>query len=151
MTYKPDHYHQTNPPCELKRDVMGRQGSKKGQKESTTEPAGSDAATCSASSDRALVCCFCGKAWSYDGHSPTEPLMKEACDHEKVCEKNPYLHEITQLRNALMLACRWGVSSDGHSSEVADRLRNWVIKGMKGEAPTQPDYYPPNVKLNRRP
>lgn len=48
MSYKPDNYHQTNPPCELKRDVMGRQGSKKGQKESTPSGEGSDASTCSA-------------------------------------------------------------------------------------------------------
>lgn len=42
MTYKPDHYHQTNPPCELKKSVMGRQGSKKGQKKSTISGEGSE-------------------------------------------------------------------------------------------------------------
>ena len=34
MPHKPDHYHQTNPPCELKSVVLGRKGSKKGQKQS---------------------------------------------------------------------------------------------------------------------
>jgi len=48
MSYKPDNYHQTDPPCELKKDVMGRQGSKKGQKESTPSDEGSDASPCSA-------------------------------------------------------------------------------------------------------
>ena len=51
MSYKPDNYHQTDPPCELKKDVMGRQGSKKGQKESTPSGEGSDASTCSLSED----------------------------------------------------------------------------------------------------
>lgn len=34
MSYEPDKYHQTNPPCELKRDVMGRKGSKKNKHQS---------------------------------------------------------------------------------------------------------------------
>ena len=68
----------------------------------TENTAGSDCsgATCSPSS-RALVCCFCGKAWSYDGESPKDPLLKEAYDHEAVCEKNPYLAQITELVTAL--------------------------------------------------
>ncbi len=49
MPHKPDHYHQTNPPCELKKDVMGRQGSKKGQKESTPSGSASGATPCSLS------------------------------------------------------------------------------------------------------
>ena len=47
MSYKPDHYHQTDPPCELKKNVMGRQGSKKGQKPSTPIGEKSDSAACS--------------------------------------------------------------------------------------------------------
>lgn len=60
----------------------------------------SNAADCSPSS-RALVCCFCGKAWSYNGTAPKEPLLKEAYEHEAVCEKNPYLAQITELVTAL--------------------------------------------------
>jgi len=52
-------------------------------------------------SSRALVCCFCGKSWSYDGTAPKDPLLKEAYDHEAVCEKNPYLAQITELATAL--------------------------------------------------
>lgn len=48
MPHKPDHYHQTNPPCELKSVVLGRQNSKKSQKQSDSEAGeGSDASTCS--------------------------------------------------------------------------------------------------------
>jgi hypothetical protein len=36
--YKPDRYHQTNPPCELKSVVLGRQGSKKKQADKQMEP-----------------------------------------------------------------------------------------------------------------
>lgn len=66
----------------------------------TGNESGSPALPCSPSS-RALVCCFCGKAWSYDGTAPKEPLLKEAYDHESVCEKNPYLTQITELVTAL--------------------------------------------------
>lgn len=45
MSYEPDHYHQTNPPTELKRDVMGRKGSKKNK---VSDGKRSDSATCSA-------------------------------------------------------------------------------------------------------
>ena len=50
MPHKPDHYHQTSPPCELKSVVLGRQNSKKSQKQSDSEAGeGSDASTCSPS------------------------------------------------------------------------------------------------------
>jgi predicted RNase H-like nuclease (RuvC/YqgF family) len=45
-------------------------------------------------------------------------------------------------RGALILAARWGISSDGYSAEVASRIRCWIISGMIGNAPTAPDYYP---------
>jgi hypothetical protein len=51
-----------------------------------------------------------------------------------------------QMEAALMLAARWGISSDGYSAEVSSRIRCWIIGGMKGEAPKAPDYYPANVQ-----
>ena len=37
MSYIPDYYHQTTPPCELKSVVMGRLASKKREKKTTAE------------------------------------------------------------------------------------------------------------------
>lgn len=48
-------------------------------------------------------------------------------------------------REALMLGCQWGISSDGYSAEVSSRVRCWVIGGMNGPAPKAPDYYPTNA------
>lgn len=45
-----------------------------------------------------LVCCFCGQAWGYEGDQPTDELMAEAINHEKICPKNPYTAEIDSLR-----------------------------------------------------
>jgi hypothetical protein len=55
----------------------------------------------SSPSSRAVVCCYCGKAWSYDGKSPKDELVKEAVDHEAVCEKNPYTAQIAELVSVL--------------------------------------------------
>lgn len=45
-------------------------------------------------------------------------------------------------RDALLLAARWGIASDGYSAEVSSNIRCWIISGMTGNAPTAPDYYP---------
>lgn len=56
---EPDHYHQTNPPCELKSVVLGRQGSKKSQKQSDSETdkrRSSSACSLSVSDAEAIMC-----------------------------------------------------------------------------------------------
>lgn len=50
--------------------------------------------------------------------------------------------ELAAAHEALMLAARWGISSDGYSAEVAGDLRCWIINGMKGPPPKAPDFYP---------
>ncbi len=45
MTYQPDNYHQTNPPCELKSAVMGRMNSKKSKSSVSPKPK-NDKQTC---------------------------------------------------------------------------------------------------------
>jgi hypothetical protein len=37
-------------------------------------------------------------AWVYDDESPTPELIKKACDHESICEKNPYTAQIRNLK-----------------------------------------------------
>ena len=64
------------------------------------QPEGMGAETCSPSR-RAVVCCFCGLAMSYDGQSPPETLMKKAMDHEKECVLNPYIKTIDDLHAAI--------------------------------------------------
>ena len=63
-------------------------------------------------------------------------------DREKreLCEKIE--QERDAVRDTLLLAVRWGISSDGYSAEVSSRIRCWIIGGMKGPAPKAPDYYP---------
>ncbi len=46
---------------------------------------------------RGIICAYCGIAWGYDDESPTPELIKEACDHESICEKNPYTAQIRKL------------------------------------------------------
>ena len=47
---------------------------------------------------RGIVCAYCGMAWGYEGETPTPELIKEACDHEAVCVKNPYTAQIRNLK-----------------------------------------------------
>ena len=47
---------------------------------------------------RGIICAYCGMAWGYDDESPTPELIKEACDHEAICEKNPYTAQIRNLK-----------------------------------------------------
>lgn len=47
---------------------------------------------------RGIICAYCGMAWGYEDASPTPELIKEACDHESVCEKNPYTAQIRELQ-----------------------------------------------------
>lgn len=47
---------------------------------------------------RGIVCAYCGMAWGYEGETPSTELIKEACNHESVCEKNPYISQISNLR-----------------------------------------------------
>ena len=47
---------------------------------------------------RGIICAYCGMAWGYEGESPTPELIKEACDHESICEKNPYTAQIRNLK-----------------------------------------------------
>jgi hypothetical protein len=47
---------------------------------------------------RGIICAYCGIAWGYDDESPTPELIKEACDHESICEKNPYTAQIRNLK-----------------------------------------------------
>jgi hypothetical protein len=78
-------------------------------------------------SDRALICCFCGKSWCYDGESPKEPLLKEAYEHEAICEKNPYLLRIQKLEDDLeiersrLAACGVVALADTDDSKVKAR------------------------------
>lgn len=55
-------------------------------------------------------------------------------------------YQSDQMDAALTLAARWGILSDGYSSDVSSRIRSWIIGGMKGEAPKAPDYYPANAE-----
>lgn len=50
---------------------------------------------------RGIICAYCGMAWGYDDESPTPELIKEACDHESICEKNPYTAQIRNLKREL--------------------------------------------------
>lgn len=52
------------------------------------------------------------------------------------------LGERNDARETLMLAARWGIESDGYSANVSGAIRAWIINGMKGPPPKQPDYYP---------
>jgi hypothetical protein len=52
-------------------------------------------------------------------------------------------------RAALLLAARWGISSDGYSATVASDIRCWIINGMRGDAPKAPDYYPEKLQAKR--
>jgi hypothetical protein len=61
-----------------------------------------------------------------------------------ICDRR-IAYQRDQMEAALMLAARWGISSDGYSAEVSSRIRCWIIGGMKGEAPKAPDYYPANT------
>lgn len=70
----------------------------------------------------AVVCMFCGKSWSYDGTRPPDDICAEACEHEKGCEKNPYLQEIKRLRDALVDAKHYLERIDG-------------VEGQKGLLP----------------
>ena len=47
---------------------------------------------------RGIICAYCGMAWGYDDESPTPELIKEACDHETICVKNPYTAQIRNLK-----------------------------------------------------
>ena len=47
---------------------------------------------------RGIICAYCDMAWGYDDESPTPELIKEACDHEAICEKNPYTAQIRNLK-----------------------------------------------------
>ncbi len=67
-----------------------------------------------------------------------------------ICDRR-IAYQRDQMDAALMLAARWGISSDGYSAEVSSRIRCWIIGGMKGEAPKAPDYYPENVDVEARP
>ena len=57
-------------------------------------------------------------------------------------EINALKTENANLRAGLLLAARWGISSDGYSASVASELRAWIIDDMRKPAPTAPDYYP---------
>jgi hypothetical protein len=50
-------------------------------------------------SGRGLVCVFCGMGFGYAGQEPDEETLKDACEHEAHCPKNPYLEEIAELKN----------------------------------------------------
>src|SRR6478736_2138089 len=60
-----------------------------------------------------------------------------------ICDRR-IAHQRDQMESTLMLAARWGISSDGYSAEVSSRIRCWIINGMRGDAPKAPDHYPPN-------
>ena len=85
--------------------------------------------TCSPSS-RALVCCFCGRAWSYDGTAPKEPLLKEAYDHEAVCEKNPYKARIHQLECGLRDISIWAENDPAHFSNRAEAMKRIARRAL---------------------
>lgn len=42
-----------------------------------------------------ITCPYCG----YEDESPTPELIKEACDHESICKKNPYTAQIRNLKH----------------------------------------------------
>jgi uncharacterized small protein (DUF1192 family) len=44
-------------------------------------------------------CCYCGRGWQYDGDEPSDELVKEVCEHESVCPKNPYTKRIAELES----------------------------------------------------
>lgn len=52
--------------------------------------------------------------------------------------------ERDELRRVLVLACKWGVASEGFSAEVSSSIARWVGAGMTGPRPVAPDYYPEN-------
>lgn len=52
-----------------------------------------------------------------------------------------------QMRDALLIAARWGIRSDGFSGEVSDSLRTWIDAGMSGDPPKVPSYYPHNDNI----
>jgi hypothetical protein len=53
--------------------------------------------------------------------------------------------ENRQMKQALYLARKWGVRSDGFSAEVANSIRDFIDRDFQGPAPKQPDYYPPTI------
>ena len=53
--------------------------------------------------------------------------------------------ERDELRRVLVLACKWGVASEGFSAEVSSSIARWVGAGMTGPRPVAPDYYPENA------
>lgn len=61
-----------------------------------------------------------------------------------ICDRR-IAHQRDQMQATLLLAARWGISSDGYSAEVSSQIRCWIIGGMKGDAPKAPDYYPANA------
>lgn len=69
--------------------------------------------------------------------------LAEICDRRIAYQRD-------QMEATLMLAARWGISSDGYSAEVSSRIRCWIIGGMKGDAPKAPDYYPANDQVEAR-
>ncbi len=89
--------------------------------------------------------CLSGTPWSYKAEQ-----MLEACEDMEF-ERNEAKAQRDQMEAALMLAARWGISSDGYSAEVASRIRCWIIGGMQGEAPKAPDYYPSNARTEGPP
>jgi hypothetical protein len=82
-------------------------------------------------SERALVCCFCGKSWGYDGESPKESLLKEAYHHESICEKNPYLIRIQDLEKALSELHREVNLHCGGASMMHPRLTRAITAAKK--------------------
>ena len=50
---------------------------------------------------RAIVCCYCGTAFDYDGEEKRDAVAARAVEHEKTCERNPYRAEIERLTVAL--------------------------------------------------
>lgn len=53
---------------------------------------------------RGLVCVFCGQGFGYAGEKPDKATLKAAIDHEAACPRNPYLEEITRLKDLLTAA-----------------------------------------------
>ncbi len=95
--------------------------------EKTLALAGLPDTACSPSS-RALVCCFCGKAWSYDGASPKNELMKEAVDHEKACVKNPYIARIYLLECALRDIEIWAEHDPAYFADRSEAMARIASK-----------------------
>ena len=69
-----------------------------------------------------MVCCYCGKAWNYDGVSPKDELMEEAVDHEKICPENPYTMRIREVEATLRIIANQHLRAemDDHTGEHAD-------------------------------